>query len=477
MSVSGAKSTASAACAARSVASVQGWPSSAASACAARFTIAAMPPKARRTRAHDRRRRARSRGRRRPRRCRSRSAWRSCRRAPRRAAPQRHLDRLHELAGLEPVLHVVEVEVGERHAARSRSPWRSTSAASSAISTGALSPIGEPLATLPPIVPAWRSGRRGEAQPDIGQRRPARDQGAPGVLERGAGADREHAVARLDALQVGDVADVDQVAGRSRNCLLTHRPMSVEPARRRASGWSRSALGGEGRRACAARRSSAPPRRRSGTVASERIASAPRTRRRGVERARPAGRTCARRHRGSAGSRCSGTGCRTARRRAAGASAACRARRGARRSPTATSRSPGCRSRIASRGTRPSPAAPGAASPSAIGLQVLDREQRLAVERGQELDAGVDVRRRRPPTTLGASPAPRPAARRRRRCRRRSRLRCSLPWCRCSARPRAASRARCASGRRRRPRRRRRGGRSGSGGSTWASWRRCRLRR
>ena len=37
---------------------------------------------------------------------------------------------------------------------------------------------------------------------------------------------------------------------------------------------------------------------------------------------------------------------------------------------------------------RPSPAAPDAAAPS--GLQVLDREQRLAVERRQELDAGID---------------------------------------------------------------------------------------
>ncbi len=49
MSLSGAKSAASACCASRSVASVQGWPSTAASARAARFTVAAMPPKAKRT--------------------------------------------------------------------------------------------------------------------------------------------------------------------------------------------------------------------------------------------------------------------------------------------------------------------------------------------------------------------------------------------------------------------------------------------
>ena len=58
-------------------------------------------------------------------------------------------------------------------------------------------------------------------------------------------------------------------------------------------------------------------------------------------------------------------------------------------------------------------------------LQVLDREQLAAVERGHELDAGID----RPvvePVALG------PAERR--RCRRRSRPRCSLPWCRSAAR-------------------------------------------
>ena len=45
-------------------------------------------------------------------------------------------------------------------------------------------------------------------------------------------------------------------------------------------------------------------------------------------------------------------------------------------------------------------------------------------------------------------------------------LRCSLPWCRCSASSRSQSSTVRRRRRRRRPRRRRRGGRSGSGGST-----------
>ena len=57
------------------------------------------------------------------------------------------------------------------------------------------------------------------------------------------------------------------------------------------------------------------------------------------------------------------------------------------------------------------------------------------------------MRRRRPRRVAAARRLGR--ARRSPRCRRRSRPRCSLPWCRCSGRPRAASRARCASARRR----------------------------
>ena len=75
---------------------------------------------------------------------------------------------------------------------------------------------------------------------------------------------------------------------------------------------------------------------------------------------------------------------------------------------------------------------------AAVGaLEVLDRGQLAAVQRRHELDARVDramaqARRARP-----APPAP--------PCRRRSRLRRSLPWCRCAAHGGADIRARSGS--------------------------------
>ena len=150
---------------------------------------------------------------------------------------------------------------------------------------------------------------------------------------------------------------------RSRNCLVTHRPMSVRAGQQRApagcaarSAASSSSVRGAWKRRRRRRRSAA-----ASAVALQRCER--RDDRRGVERHAPAGRTCAGRRRGSAGSRCSGTGCPTGRRRAAGASAACRARLvvlvGR---PQRHHEARACRSRTASRGSRPSPAAPGAAS-------------------------------------------------------------------------------------------------------------------
>ena len=73
---------------------------------------------------------------------------------------------------------------------RTRAPRRSTSCASSAISTGAESPIGEPLATLPPIVPALRIGgdaKRSQTSVSVGQRatsaRQASSSEAPAPIE------------------------------------------------------------------------------------------------------------------------------------------------------------------------------------------------------------------------------------------------------------------------------------------------------
>ena len=94
---------------------------------------------------------------------------------------------------------------------------------------------------------------------------------------------------------------------------------------------------------------------------------------------------CVRRRRGSAGSRCSGTGCRTARRRPPRATAharSCRAR-------TGSSRSPACRSRTASRGSRPAPAAPGAAGrPARASDSTVNTA--LPSSEGSGPDAGVD---------------------------------------------------------------------------------------
>ena len=56
--------------------------------------------------------------------------------------------------------------------------------APSAINTGALSPMGEPLATLPPIVPAWRTGgpaKRSQASFSVGQCTASADQASSSV--------------------------------------------------------------------------------------------------------------------------------------------------------------------------------------------------------------------------------------------------------------------------------------------------------
>jgi guanine deaminase len=89
-----------------------------------------------------------------------------------------------------------------------------------------------------------------------------------------------------------------------------------------------------------------------------------------------------------------------------------------------------------------------------IGRQVFHRAQRMAVQGGQELQAGVDGV---PAHRIVVRPAC-PAS----PCRHRSRPRCSPPWCRCARRVRAARRARWSSAAGPRPRRRPLGGQSGS---------------
>ena len=92
---------------------------------------------------------------------------------------------------------------------------------------------------------------------------------------------------------------------------------------------------------------------------------------------------------------------------------------------------PACRTRIGCRDARPSPLAPDAFR--RLAPDALDRAHRLAIQLGQEQDAGIQGLRRR----RVASPSP---------CKRRNRPRCSLPWCRSARELRAASPAESASG-------------------------------
>ena len=125
------------------------------------------------------------------------------------------------------------------------------------------------------------------------------------------------------------------------------------------------------------------------------------------------------------------------------------------RAPTATSRSPACRSRTASRGSRPSPAAPGAARrPAAAGLSTVNSALPSSV--GHELDAGVDRLQRDAPSPRELADDHRAGAA----------VAFGAAFLGAGA-PRVLAQQvehRASSGRRRRPRRRRRGGRSGSVG-------------
>ena len=63
--------------------------------------------------------------------------------------------------------------------ARRLSPWRRLTVAPSAISGGGVSPIGEPLATLPPTVPGVADLLAGDAVPELGELREMRRPIAP----------------------------------------------------------------------------------------------------------------------------------------------------------------------------------------------------------------------------------------------------------------------------------------------------------
>ena len=161
----------------------------------------------------------------------------------------RYFHRLDELAGLEPVAHVVEVEVVQRDRAPRRpapqhQPGVQRHQHRRAVADGRA--VGQ-VAGQRARMAHWRSGK---AQVDLAQRRPARGDRAPGVFQRHGRADvqRAGAAARVypGALpqvprlaQVEDVAEVAELLGHpqpdvggagQQACL---RPLGAQRGQRR----------------------------------------------------------------------------------------------------------------------------------------------------------------------------------------------------------------------------------------------------
>ncbi len=187
----------------------------------------------------------------------------------------------------------------------------------------------------------------------------ARGQRAPGVFERCAGADREHAIGALfDARQAGRFAEVDQVGQRLE--LLVDPQADVGRAGQQPRFGPRRAQ--RCQRVDAARRYEACAVRIG--VGQRCIGRQGAQRRSDRRRFQPHARQIEHALAGIEDRPVAGAAAQVARQLVGQLLARrprCRPRRGARSSWPATSRSPACRSRIASRGTRPSPAAPGAA--------------------------------------------------------------------------------------------------------------------
>ena len=268
-----------------------------------------------------------------------------------------------------------------------------------------------------------------------------------------AGADAQHAVgARLDARQLGDLADVDQVAaGRGTAWSPTGR-CRCEPAssaRLRPRGAQRGQVVERARRV----RTVAPLRRRA--------VGQRRRRRRSARSAAAIGAVSSR-----AGGQLEHALAGVEDRPVAGAAAQvarqlvgqllarrprCRRRGGARSRPTSDITKPGVQKPHCEPWQSTIACCTGCSAPGRLARHGSCRSstvnRALPSSVGRNWMQALTVRRLRPPTRwparrradgLGRRPA-----RPRSRCRRRNRPRRSLPWCRCSARPRAASRARC----------------------------------
>ena len=177
-------------------------------------------------------------------------------------------------------------------------PLRSVSSAPSAIRAGGMSPIGEPLAILPPIVPALRTWSAADAADQLAEigveagERLAR----LGIADAGAERERRPALSSI-RLQIGDVADEDD---RCRGRDAAWSPTGRHRWRRRRSASRDARAGGRPARRRLRRESAVPS-------AAARARAAPRRCR--CRRSAAGGIGLAGR-RGSGRSRCSGTDCR-----------------------------------------------------------------------------------------------------------------------------------------------------------------------
>ena len=120
---------------------------------------------------------------------------------------------------------------------RVAAPFRRTTRAPSAISAGGPSPMGEPLAILPPMVAALRTcteAKRRSNSPKSGKCRPIEPSRSLQVI---AAPMRRLPPPSVKACSSGTRL-VEMKMGMSRCCLVIQSPTSVAPERMVASGFS-----------------------------------------------------------------------------------------------------------------------------------------------------------------------------------------------------------------------------------------------